>query len=83
MWKNNDCPCTRDCPDRWVSVDGLKPLTCHCTCPKYKEWVAKRDAEKKSQLVASERDALTESHRKKIWKSYRRDYSGVHKKVSA
>ena len=80
MWKNDDCPCTRDCPDRWVSVDGSKPLTCHGTCPRYEAWVEKRNAEKKEQAIRAERYAITDSQQKAIWRSRRRNQPGVYKK---
>ena len=82
MWKNNDCPCSKDCPDRWVSTDGTKPLTCHGTCPKYAEWSAKRSDEKKAYALLKERNALTDSKSKALMKYRRRDYSGATKKFS-
>ena len=74
MWKNNDCPCTKDCPDRVPA--------CHATCPKYKQWSEKRAADKKAQAKHAERYADTESKKRARWASYRRDYSGAKKKFS-
>lgn len=82
MWRNNDCPCTRDCPDRWVKTDGPKPATCHGSCPKYEAWVAKRNAEKKEATIRSEGRCVTNATRKAYWKSYRRNSTGVYKKFS-
>ena len=72
MWRNNDCPCTKDCPDR---IPG-----CHGTCPKYKQWSEKRAADKKAQAVYAERYAMTDSKKKAMWAFCRRDYSGANKK---
>lgn len=75
MWKNNDCPCTKECPDR---IPG-----CHGTCPKYKAWAEKRAAAKKAQAVYAERYAITDSKKKAMWAFCRRDYSGANKKFSS
>ena len=80
--KNNDCPCAKDCPDRWVSLDGDTARTCHGTCPKYKEWTENRAAKKKAQAVLAERYAMTNSKRKALWAHCRRDCSGAKKKFS-
>ena len=72
MLKNNDCPCTKDCPDR--------SPTCHGTCPKYKAWVEKREAKKKAAAVDRERYALTHSQKKAYQRASQRKSTGVFKK---
>lgn len=67
-------PCSRDCPDRTPG--------CHGTCPRYKEWVAKREAEKIVRAAYKERYALTHAAVKAMWKSTRRDNSSTYKKFS-
>lgn len=75
MYRNDDCPCTRECPDR-------DPY-CHSTCPKYKEWTAKRDEAKKAAAIKSERYCMTSAGKKALWNSHRRDnYKGCAKKFS-
>ena len=69
-----DCPCTRDCPDR---VPG-----CHGTCPKYKAWTEKRDAEKKARAEYNERYVLTAHSEKAVRKSCLRHNSYGHKEFS-
>lgn len=74
MWKNNDCPCTKDCPDRIPA--------CHGSCPRYKAWSEKREAAKKAHAVYVERYAITDSKKRAMWSYSRRDYSGAKKKFS-
>ena len=74
MWKNNGCPCTKDCPDR---IPG-----CHGKCPKYNAWAEKRAAAKKEYAIAKERYAMTDSKSKAMNRYYRFDYSGASKKFS-
>lgn len=83
MWRNNDCPCSQDCPERWVSVNGDKPQTCHGTCHKYKQWTDKRAADKKAFAVYAERYAMTNSKKRAKWAYYRRDCSGAIKKFTS
>jgi hypothetical protein len=68
MWRNDDCPCTQDCPER-------DPY-CHGTCNKYKVWAAKRAKEKEAYAVQQERYMATSARKKALWKSYRRDHYG-------
>lgn len=76
MFRNDNCPCTRECPDR-------DPY-CHCTCPKYKEWAAKKDAAKKAAAIKSAGRCMTDGQKKALWKSYRRDnYGRCTKKFSS
>ena len=74
MWANNDCPCTKDCPER----SGV----CHGICPKYKTWAEKRAADKRAQAILAERNALTHQSRKTYMNSFRTDRSGAFKKFS-
>ena len=67
MWRNDDCPCTRDCPNR----SG----TCHGTCEAYDKWTKKREADKMAAAVKAERFTITEAKKKAKWRSYRRDSS--------
>ena len=76
MWRNDDCPCTRDCPKR----SG----TCHGTCGDYDKWVKKREADKKAAAVKAERFSMTNAQKKAMWKNCRRDNSkGCVKKFSS
>ena len=74
MWKNDDCPCVRDCPDRVPA--------CHGSCPKYKEWSAKRDAAKKAAVIRHEGRCMTQAGLKAHWKRCRKDRTGAFKKFS-
>lgn len=44
--KNRHSPCGKNCPDRWVSETSR----CHSTCPKWAEYVADGDKERKNKL---------------------------------
>lgn len=76
MWQNKDCPCTKDCPDRWVEVDDSAPRTCHGTCKRYLTWVEKRRAAKKAHAIRMEGVAMTHAQKKAHWASQRRDQYG-------
>ena len=76
MWVNKDCPCTKDCPDRWVAVDESKPRTCHCTCERYAQWAKKREDEKKAHAIRMEGVSMTHAQKKAHWASQRRDHYG-------
>ena len=82
MWRNKDCPCEKDCPDRWVSVDDGKARTCHGTCRKYKQWVENRAANKRDAKVQRERYCMTDAALKAYWNKCRRDSSKAYKKFS-
>ena len=82
MRRNNDCPC-HNCPDRWTALDGTKPITCHGTCPRYKEWLAKRAALAEEARLKAERYAMTAGKKNAYWRSLRGDYSGANKKFSS
>jgi hypothetical protein len=73
MWVNNDCPCTKDCPDRWVAVDGSTPHTCRGICKRYEKWVKKREADKKAHAIRMEGVAMTHAQKKAHWASKRRN----------
>ena len=82
MWQNNDCPCTKDRPDRWVAVDESTPHTCHGTCERYTKWVKKREANKKAHAIRMEGVAMTHAQKHKYWDSIKRDPSRPTKKFS-
>lgn len=72
MWRNDDCPCTQDCPDR-------DPY-CHGSCKKYEAWVVKRAEAKKARAIYMERYKVTNAQKKAIWLAKRRDNYHAYKK---
>ncbi len=82
MWVNNDCPCTKDCPDRWVAVDGSTPRTCHGDCERYEKWSKKRAADKKAHAIRMEGSALTHAQKHMFWGHIKQNQSQATKKFT-
>lgn len=76
MWRNDDCPCKPDCPDR------VPDPNCHGYCEKYKAWVAKRAEEKKTYAVQIERRVATHAGKRAVWLYRNRRNTHVIKKFS-
>ena len=74
MWVNNDCPCTKDCPER-------DPY-CHGTCKRYAKWAKKREEDKKAHAIRMEGVAMTHAQKRKYWDSIKRDPSRPTKKFT-
>lgn len=74
MWRNNDCPCTKDCPDR-------DPY-CHGLCEKYAKWAKQREADKIAHAIRMEGVAMTHAQKHKYWDHIKRDHSRPTKKFT-
>ncbi len=73
MWRNDDCPCTQDCP--------MRDPYCHGVCGEYKKWSQKRADDKKAHDVQKERSAMTHAHKHRFWNYSNRHRPGSLEKI--